>query len=183
MYYELWEDYDEAYEELAHIKIYPDLPEGVSFLAGSRFETPLKAAIRCSLDPAWGPELPILLGEWIPIWRSDFISALQDAGVDNLDLYDAVIENPFTGQEEHQYKAVNVVGLVAAADLSKSKYTSFSSPPRIDTMFTSINIDESLTQGLLLFRMAESVSDVIVHEKIKLALEGQFPTLEFISAG
>jgi hypothetical protein len=182
LYYSLEEDFDLGYEDVAGIEDEPQLPDGVNFRWGRRFSAELDLPLRIPLDTEWGKELTLTMGSGIPLWRDDLIATLHEVGVCNLDLYDAIIENPFTGEDVTNYKAVNIIGLVAAADVSKSSFRAFSDPPQIDTIFRKIVIDEDKTYGILLFRMAESLSEIIVHQKVKEALEKKFSVLEFIPA-
>lgn len=181
MYY-LLDDDDDYYEDAGHIMVYPELPEKVSFLRGEKIAVPLTTPLRFKMDPEWGADPMIMMGSEILLMRDDLVKELRDAGADNIDTYDAIIANPYTGEDMENYKAANIIGLVAAADLSKSKYRAFSTPPQIDAIFTDVKIDESKAMGFLLFRMAESVSEIVVHEKVKKALEKKFPSLEFIPA-
>jgi len=65
------------------------------------------------------------------------------------------------------YKVVNVVGVVAGADLGRSVYEASDGVPLIDVSFDSLAIDEKRVAGLLLFRLAESLSAIVVHDRIK----------------
>ena len=107
----------------------------------------------------------------IPIMRDELIRALQKAGVDNLEFFPAVLQDPGQGKEYDNFKAFNVVGLVACADPEASVLMGTSNSTRIDVDFESLVIDETKTGGALLFRLAESVSAVVVHEKVKTEVE------------
>jgi hypothetical protein len=180
VYYEL-RDRDGAYKEPGHIETYPDLPDEASFNVGRRIEAQLPTPLRFGLDPEWGRDLMLIMGSRILLMRKDLIAALQEAGVDNLDLYDAVIANPYTGRDVLDYQAVNIIGLVAAADLSASDYESFGEEPEIDAIFGAVVIDEARARGALMFRMEESVMTVMVHERVKKFLQPKFASLLFIS--
>ena len=183
MYYQLDEKGDIYYEDAGHIDTYPELPRGVDLTGGERIDLKLDVPLRFRMDPEWGKDMTLMMGVQILLMRKDLIKALQEVGVDNLQLYDAVIENPYTGKDVMDYQAVNIIGLVAAADLDQSNYKAFSDPPTVDTLFRNIVIDESKTGGALMFRMAESVSTIIVHQRVKEHLEKRFPSLVFYPAG
>jgi hypothetical protein len=90
------------------------------------------------------------------------IETLKSAGVDNLQLFDAQITNERTGERIDGYKVVNILGLVAAADPAASK-----SRPLADVQFfEKLAIDESSARGQLMFRLAESLNDIIVAERV-----------------
>ncbi|WP_155826346.1 imm11 family protein [Leptospira alstonii] len=93
------------------------------------------------------------------------------AGVDNIQYFDAVLRDPSTGQEYANYKAYNIVGLIACADMQTSDLMGTSQSTMGDVDFHALIIDESKTHGLVLFRLAENVSAVVVREEVKRAIE------------
>jgi hypothetical protein len=101
-----------------------------------------------TLEPGQGDLLPMYT-EGEPIMRQDMIDALEAGGVDNLELYRAIVRDPVTGQEWHDYRAFNVLGLVSAA---------------VET--PGLGIVESRTMGLSLFRLAEAPSLIVVDERV-----------------
>ena len=178
MYYILSEK-DNYFADAGHIDSYPELPMEIGFRRGQLIDkTKLKIPVRCDMDPEWGEDLTIIMGIRIPMMRSDMVEILIKTGVNNLQLFDAIIVNPYTGTDVTNYKAVNIIGLVSAADEAASDFKAFSDPPRIDTIFRDLVIDPTKAQGQLMFRLAEDLS-IIVHEKIKEALEPSFPSLTF----
>jgi len=181
MYYELLDKHS-AYPDPASIGEYPDLPRGVSFNMGRRIDLPIATPLRFELDPDWGRDIAVFTGSRIPIMRKDLIQALRDAGVDNIDVYDAVVVDPRDQKQVHDYQAVNIIGLVSAANLGASDYESFGEAPSVDALFGNPVIDEKRAAGALMFRMQESVMTVMVHDRIKREIAQRFPTLEFIPA-
>lgn len=124
------------------------------------------------LDPDYGGKPKAMYGEKaIPVMRDDVVAALTGAGVDNIQFFDAVLKDPASGTEYRNYKAFNVVGLVARADTAASTLMDSSSSRMGDADFESLVIDESKAAGTLLFRQAENVSAIVVHERVKLAIE------------
>ncbi len=105
-----------------------------------------------------------------PLWRDDFIAALRECGVYNFDLYDVAIHDPDDGSVHTNYKAVNVLGLIAAADMEKSIATVYDGIPLIDVDFDELVVDETATKGIQMFRLAESTNAILVHEKLRDAL-------------
>jgi hypothetical protein len=143
--------------------------EMVSWMRGLTIETPLPTPIEVEMDGD-GIMMP-MFKRGILLFRDDLIQAMESAGVDNMDYYDTVLIDPVANVRYDNYKAVNIIGLVAAADLQKSKYTAPSGVPMIDTNFDSVVIDEEKAMGLLMFRMAECVSAIVIHEKVKDYIE------------
>lgn len=107
----------------------------------------------------------------VPVMRDDVIEALRGAGVDNIEYFDAILENPLTGQQELNYKAFNIIGAVAAADMGASELMGTSSSTIGDVDFHALTLDESRTGGLLLFRLAEKLGAIVVHESVRKAIE------------
>lgn len=91
-----------------------------------------------------------------------FVEILQAAGVDNLQIFPAEIVNERTGDIYRDFFVFNVVGLASCADDAASK-----SYPLADVKFyDQLKIDPSRTQGLKMFRLAESRMDIIVSEDV-----------------
>jgi hypothetical protein len=107
-----------------------------------------------------------LLDIGIPIMSERLAKALMSSGVDNVSFYDAILTNTLSG-EKYSYKAFNVLGLVAAADLQRSEWKSFDSIPLADVSFHSLLLDESKCRNLLMFRLAENANALVIHEIIK----------------
>lgn len=108
-----------------------------------------------------------------PIQMADFYSSanlmsnrlidtLKSAGVDNLQLFDAEIVNAGSGEKIDGYRVVNILGLVAAADPAASQ----SRPLAHVRFFEKLVVDDSRARGQLMFRLAESLNDIIVAEKV-----------------
>lgn len=106
-----------------------------------------------------------------PLMSDRLVAALHAAGVDNLQLFPAVIRDPASGAEHRNYKAFNVVGVVAAADMAKSKTMPMNDSTMIDVSFESLAIDEAKAAPFRLFRLAENVSTIVVDDVVKTEVE------------
>ncbi len=102
-----------------------------------------------------------------PVMRGDLRRALEAAGVHNIQYYPAIVKDPLSGEELPDYFAFNVVGLVSAADMSKSKLMGTSSSTMLDADFDSLVIDESKAAAFPLFRLAENISAIVVSEQVR----------------
>jgi hypothetical protein len=149
-------------------------PPGVtSWRTGAQFGVAIEEPLRFE----WLPE-PLgvkkaLYDATIPLLRGDLVAALRTAGVDNLQTYRAEIRDTLDGSVDRDYQAVNVIGVIAAADMAKSKFTAHSSPALIDVDFDSLVIDPAKARGQKLFRLAECVSGVAIHRVVKEHLESK----------
>jgi hypothetical protein len=106
-----------------------------------------------------------------PIMRDDLIEALQAAGVDNLQLFPTILINTVTGTELINYKAFNIVGVVAAANMVKSERMPTTDSSIVDVDFASLVIDEEKAAPFRMFRLAESVNAIIVDEFVKIEVK------------
>jgi hypothetical protein len=132
------------------------------------------------LDTSEGSALVPMFYPGILVLRDDMVAALRGAGVDNLQVFDAVIEDRERARRLTNYKVVNIVGRVACADLGKSEHVVHGSPV-IDVDFDSLVIADDKTYDLDVFRLAECVSGIVVSERARRALDGAgVGPLEFV---
>jgi uncharacterized protein DUF1629 len=112
---------------------------------------------------------------WIPIplMSRRLVLALQAAGVDNLQTYETRLVTVEGKNPPHRnyYLAVNIVGLVEAADFAKSEVNPAVKERMISMDFYSLAIDEAKAKDLSMFRLAENISAVLVHERVKEQVE------------
>lgn len=95
------------------------------------------------------------------------VAALEVAGVDNLQKFEAELKDQTSGDVNRDFYVVNIIGLVAAADMTNSEAL----PLGEGQVFTSLKVAPGKPRDLLMFRLAESLVDVIVHEKVAAAIE------------
>jgi len=145
-----------------------------SWISGRVINVPVPQPLEFAVTPDEddrNPEKPgalIELHQFGVVLMSDrLLKALREAGADNLQAFDAVIRDPGFGTTATNYKVVNVVGVVSCADMERSVYDPPDGAPLIDVSFDSVIIDEKRAAGHLLFRLAESLSAIIVHQRIK----------------
>jgi hypothetical protein len=149
----------------------PDLT-GPPWYSGQAINKKIPQPLVYTLDSEQPGNIPAMLdAEVYPLMRVDVIEALKAVGVDNLQFFDAVIIDPATGAEHHEYKAFNIIGVVAAADMAKSVKASSSDSVMIDADFDSLAIDATKAGAFRLFRLAESVDAIIVDGVVKQAIE------------
>ena len=155
------------------------VPLGFSWNSGSPFTANPSGSLEVVMDGD-GIMMP-MFNRGILLWQVELIEAVKRAGVENIHCYECVLVDPIAGTRHQNYKAVNVIGLVAAADLNKSIYSTPSGIPLIDTDFDSIVIDEKKANNKLLFRMEECVSAIVVHEIVKKSIEDSgIPYINFV---
>jgi len=156
--------------------------EGVrSWALGEPFTSPLPNPITLELVPIddFQGNPPEMFDGYICLMSTRMVKVIQTAGADNLDVYPAILEDKVNNRH-FDYQAVNIVGLMAVADLQKSIWENLDGEAKFDTHFSETVIDASKARGQLIFRMAESTDTIIIHERVKEALEtAGFETLRF----
>ncbi len=149
----------------------PEL-DSTPWFSGALVDDEITAPLEYRLDPDYpGAMKPLYDEEGAPLIRLDLLDVLITAGVDNLQLFPAVIRDPSTGKNHENYKAFNVVGVVAAADMGQSDLMGTSDSTLVDVDFDRLVLDESKPQGLLLFRLAEAVNAIVVHASVRQKIE------------
>jgi hypothetical protein len=149
----------------------PMLPDGVSFLHGAMTD--------------WQPDGPLIfrsncdkdspprhyMGGALPVWSETLLQTFRGFGIDNVQAFPATI----TGEGNvawRNYFAINVIGLVDAADLSASSYTQIdqtaSGVPRL--RFTKLVIDPAKAGDLPLFRLSHAPLTLVMDAKFLDAL-------------
>jgi hypothetical protein len=101
------------------------------------------------------------------LMRQRLVEALQSAGVNNLQILPAAITNSHTGAIIDDYVVVNVIGMVSCANIDES-----STSPLADVYyFHNLVIDPARTRDMLMFRLAESPMEIIIHETVAQQIE------------
>jgi hypothetical protein len=138
-----------------------------SWVLGKSFEDPPPDP----LELTWVPENEN--GRRVAFYSSspvlmlkELVAALRSAGVNNLEEYPVVIKSSTGKPECRDYVAVNIVGSIAAADMELSEILDDSDGPLMTVMFGSLVIDETKAKNMLLFRLAENISTVVIHDSV-----------------
>jgi len=120
------------------------------WMSGIKLEGPTRQfaePLVYTLDATRPGNIPAMIDDAAyPLMHNDLLEALQSVGVDNLQLFSAIIKDPTTGTDHSNYKAFNILGVVSKADMLK-------------------------TAPYHLFRSAESVSTIVVDEVAKNEIE------------
>ena len=102
-----------------------------------------------------------------PIFSEKFLQLLTGAGANNLEVFPAIVTDNETGEEIHDYSAVNIVGLVPLADMAKSDAV-----PLVGRhYFVDLKTDPEKESELLIFRLAEQPADILIHEKLAALIQ------------
>jgi hypothetical protein len=151
-----------------------------SWLYGKPFATQPATPLIVGIIKGYETAQPLDYFGTPPVISERFYRALVDAGVDNIDVYDATLASEDRQLQISGYKACNIIGLVKAADLTKTVFSPDNPSRLMDASIDSLAIDPQRAKGHLFFRLAEYSGAVVVHDSIKRALEKhQFPHLVF----
>jgi hypothetical protein len=156
----------------------PKFPDGVSFLKGAWIDwlpqTPLIFKSNCDSE---NPPREFMGGA-LPVWSKNLLNAFQAAGCDNFQFFPAIINDDDGKVNWDNYFAINVLGLISAADLFLSKYIKISERPSGLKFlgFQDLVIDPKMVQGLPFFRLAENPLEIIVHGRILDYLSANSPS-------
>ncbi|CAN5421122.1 hypothetical protein BH11PSE9_BH11PSE9_04270 [soil metagenome] len=144
------------------------------WMAGERFEIPPPEPVRAIIEPRTNTVLAEMWQVPLPIMSRRLHDALLSAGVSNLDVFPAKLEEKRGGKVHEDFVAFNIVGLISAA---KAKARSAD-----DVLIQGVDLDQSRAGGALMFRLAESVNAIVVHESVKRRVEELgITTMTFLS--
>lgn len=147
----------------------PDRP-GRAWMLGYRFDPAITEPVKATAKFRKRSVLTELIHVPVPLMTRRLYEVIYNAGVSNIDVYPAIITDEDSGKVYKEYVAFNIIGAVSAADLDASQ---FSAPdgPLVTVDFDSLSIDESKSRGALMFRLAECVSGIVIHESVKKFIE------------
>jgi hypothetical protein len=152
----------------------PDLPGfGTSFLTGALIAEPIQTPMTFSSTFSQQDPPKSMAGLSIPLWSNDLIDLFRRIGVSNFQCFESkVIAAKDPHLEWTGYFAVNVLGLVSAADMSKSTYTEITTSPGGTPFagFTSLVLEASRASPFDMFRLAENASTLVVSTRVVDAL-------------
>jgi len=169
MYYML-ECYGPDEEDMAAIGDWPHF-EGVNWNLGRVITTFIQVPIVVDLDPQFQGLMMPMFDSGLLLFSDEMINALHRSGIDNFQCFDAIVRDTVNDIEYKTYKVINIIGIISAANLDESIYSAHDRTKLIDMDFESLSIDESKAEGRYMFRLAESVNGIVVHERVKRALE------------
>ena len=143
---------------------WPNLSEGVrAFQWGEKIDVKVPEPIQFLVDFTRENPPTDFASDFMPILSDRLIGAFQNAGVQNMQTFKAILVNPFTGESWDNYKVVNVTKKISCADLASSDYIELFKPSLI---FMNLLISETKAQGALLFRLEESLDKILVHKDV-----------------
>ncbi|XXT19894.1 hypothetical protein WME94_57700 [Sorangium sp. So ce429] len=153
-----------------------------SWMSGARFEDPPPEPIVATVMPGYSGVMAELWQVPVPLMTERLLAVLRRAGVDNLDTYHAEVHDTETKEVRTDYVAFNVIGLVMAADLNRALFDVDQPDRKISMFFDALAIDDTAAMSLLMFRLGEAVNTLVVHERVKQAVEAAgLNTIRFLT--
>ena len=166
-------------EEMMMLGKLPNLPNPFKdgWMRGQAFTVPPTEPLMVGIREGEQNKPPVDYYGNPQVASNEFIDALLEAGVDNLHLYDAVLQSRVCDKQITGYKGFNIIGLAKAA----TEDTDFLTESRVaDASIESDQADPEGLKGQYMFRLAQSWRTIVVHEKVKNHLEAKgFKNLDF----
>ncbi|WP_444993942.1 hypothetical protein [Aliikangiella sp. IMCC44359] len=161
----------------------PDLPNDLKddWMFGQIFTEEPEQPIHVEITEGFERKKLLPFFKTPPVASQAFVDALIEIGVDNIITYDVLLHNEDYSVTYEGFKAINIIGLVKAAGPG----TVYLSDSRlIDASIDTLELEPRSIKGLYIFRLAESISTIVLHEKVKRHLESKgFEDLNFIEPG
>ncbi len=133
-----------------------------NFFRGAAFDPQFPVPVRFRIDiDSEGRRMPTLFTTPALVARGAFHDLLVSAGVDNVESYPAVIDNPESGEVHEDYRVLNIVGLLACADLGAQPGVELG--PGIRVIDEPVLRKQALRDALI-FRLAEDPVQIIVSD-------------------
>lgn len=135
-----------------------------AFKSGHPFGARFKGPVIFTLDEDLRQgEMPTFFST--PAWvvRRAVYQDLRNLGLDNIQAYDARIEDPVDGRVIEDYVFLNVVGLVSCADMVKSEHASIGDGM---VMINELVLDKQRVPSLDLFLLAEDTDKMLVSQRV-----------------
>lgn len=182
MYFVLNDKPIDSPEPIYKVSEYPEVAGIRSWISGRKITVPVPKPLAYTLDEFYTGRIPDYYNGSVPFMSDRLIKVLIQAGVDNVQYFEAVLRSHESKVLSTSHYAINVVGAVSAADMHASVLAPENDSDLVDVSFDSLTIDKYSAGGLLLFRLAESMPVIIVHQKIRdLALLSGITNLGFVS--
>lgn len=156
----------------------PEIPKTVNFKAGAVIEDSLDSPLEFEVDFPAGMAPGNFLALQIPVVSDLFVATLRAAGVDDFQLFPAVLRNPETSERWSGYQAFNTIGVLDAVDMDASVFDeimpgSGSVPPLLD--FEKLVIDESKAGDRLMFRLLQNRTLLVIQGRVRDRLKDTAP--------
>ncbi len=158
----------------------PALPGEISFIKGAHIGAVLSDPLVFEVDYPSREALPHFVGITIPVFSTSLVETFRSAGVENFQVFPAVLRNPAIGAEWGGYWAFNVIGVLVAADLEKSNADTIlgGDPQGVSAPllgFKELVLEKKRARNMPMFRLAESPSILLIHDHVLAHIKARRP--------
>lgn len=140
-----------------------NIPFGINFISGNIISASIDNPMVFTTDAKAGDTLRDFFDASYPIISKRFLDLLTNSGVDNLQIFPAIVKSEIDGTIWDDYFSINILGLISCADLSKSTYSEIM-PGHY--RFKELAINAEKAHGALLFRLKEHSPTIIMHRSV-----------------
>lgn len=143
----------------------PDnLPREIDFISGDLIKNDeLETPLVFTTDATTSTNMLDFRRGTVTLMSKKCFDLFKGAGVDNLQIFPAIIKSETDGTIWDGYFAVNVLGLISCADLSRSTYTEIMPG---SYRFRELAIHPEKAKGALLFRLQEDPPGILMHRNV-----------------
>ena len=149
-----------------------NFPREVNFISGKVITEEIETPLVYTTNAKNGDTMLDFSKGSVTLMSKRFLEILQGAGVDNLQVFPAIVKSEEDESVWNDYFAVNILGMISCADLSKSTYDEIMPGHYI---FDELAIFPEKTNGALLFRLQEHSPTIIMHRDIGVYIKSQDP--------
>lgn len=152
----------------------------LDFDEGEKMPGKIKEPIRLEIeDDRDEAPFPSFLRMPVPLMSKKLLDVVRKAGVNNIDAYKAELYWDDGELASKDYYVVNIIGAIAAADMDKSIYDPDQPDRMIAMSFDALTVDERKAHGYMMFRLAENIGTILIHEDVRKAIEkAKIPLIE-----
>ncbi len=161
MYYILTNDISSDFDSTLNEP--KSFPREVSFISGFIIANQIEEPLVFTTNAKSGDTMVDFSRGSVTLMSKRFLELLLKSGVDNLQVFPAIIKSEKDGTVWKDYFAVNVLGMISCADLSKSAYSEIM-PGHY--RFQELAIDAEKAEDALLFWLQEHSPSIIVHKSV-----------------
>lgn len=147
------------------IGIYPELQDIPNMISGEMISASFVDPLEFALDREFPGDRQHFYPARMPLMTKHLVDTLKECGVNNLQLFPAVLVDPLSNARWTDYFAVNIIGAVASVDFANSDHTNDSVLIRAE--FDGFVIDPAKAGDHRFFRLAESLGVVIAREDLR----------------
>jgi hypothetical protein len=163
-----------------YVTLEPELPGNMKFVKGVKMEGAVPNPLVFEVNHPSRAQLQHFVSNVVPVFSDLLVKAMRSAGVENFQVFPAVLRNPEVGENWDGYWVFHEIGLIAAASLEKSKADTImagdSSGVATPLMgFHTLVLDKEKTRNEAMFRLAEDPTTLLIHERVMAHLRANRP--------